>query len=45
MTNTFKYASNKEFYEALRPQVNLKQAQSKKQLSMQSVLEILIESG
>ena len=45
MTNTFKYASNKEFYEALRHQVNLKQAQSKKQLSMQSVLEILIESG
>ena len=45
MTNTFKYTSNKEFYEALRPQVSLKQAQSKKQLSMQSVLEILIESG
>lgn len=45
MTNTLKYASNKEFYEALRPLVNLKQAQSKKQLNMQSVLEILIESG
>ena len=45
MTNTFKYTSNKEFYEALRPLVSLKQTQSKKQLSMQSVLEILIESG
>lgn len=45
MKNKFKYASNKEFYEALRPLVSLKQSQSKKQLSMQSVLEILIESG
>lgn len=45
MKNKFKYASNKEFYEALRPLVSLKQAQSKKQLSLQSVLEILIESG
>ena len=45
MKNKLKYASNNEFYEALRPLVSLKQAQSKKQLSMQSVLEILIESG
>lgn len=45
MKNKFKYTSNKEFYEALRPLVSLKQSQSKKQLSMQSVLEILIESG
>lgn len=46
MAKNLKYASNKEFYEALKPAiVAMQQAHTKKRLSMQLVLRILLNSG
>ena len=46
MAKNLKYASNKEFYEALKPAiVAMQQAHTKKRLSMQLVLRILLDSG
>ena len=46
MARNLKYVSNKEFYEALKPEVIIQQQEfSKKRLPMQAVLRVLFKSG